>query len=104
MFGRAITLFRLFGFRVRVDLSWLVIAALITWSLAEGVFDREKFPELERWIMGAAGAVGLFVSVVLHEMCHSLVARRYGLPLVQSLWSRPIEQVAEACLRAARSF
>jgi Zn-dependent protease/predicted transcriptional regulator len=31
--------------------------------------------------MGAAGAVGLFVSIVFHEFCHSLVAKRYGLPM-----------------------
>lgn len=31
--------------------------------------------------MGLAGAVGLFLSIVFHELCHSLVARRYGLPM-----------------------
>jgi len=30
MFGRSITLFRMFGFAVRVDSSWLIIAVLIT--------------------------------------------------------------------------
>ncbi len=31
--------------------------------------------------MGVAGAVGLFVSIVFHELWHSLVARKYGLPM-----------------------
>jgi Zn-dependent protease/CBS domain-containing protein len=31
--------------------------------------------------MGIAGAVGLFASIIFHELCHSLVARRYGLPI-----------------------
>jgi len=31
--------------------------------------------------MGIAGALGLFVSIIFHELCHSLVARRYGLPM-----------------------
>ncbi len=81
MFGKSITLFRLFGFEVKVDLSWVVIAVLITWSLA-----REVFPTTVRglspatyWWMGALGAVGLFLSVVFHELWHSLVARRFGI-------------------------
>jgi Zn-dependent protease len=78
-----LTLFRLFGFGVRLDLSWVVIALLITWSLAEGLFLRQ-YPDLSgltHWIMGVLGAVGLFASIVFHEFCHSLVARRFGLQM-----------------------
>ena len=83
MLGRTITLFRLFGFAVRVDLSWAFIAAMVTWSLAVGFFPHE-YPGLSRetfWIMGIAGALGLFLSIVYHELCHSLVARRFGLEM-----------------------
>ncbi len=83
MFGRAITLFKLFGFEVRVDASWLVIAALVTWSLALGLFPA-LIPGLTAgtyWWMGAAGAAGLFLSIVIHELFHSLVARRFDLPM-----------------------
>ena len=38
MFGNRIRLFSLFGFEVRMDLSWLVIAVLVVWSLAKGYF------------------------------------------------------------------
>ena len=34
MFGKRIPLFRLFGFAVNIDVSWLLLAILITWSLA----------------------------------------------------------------------
>jgi len=83
MFGKGIRLFRLFGFSVEIDASWLIIAALVTWSLAGGYFPAfyEDLPVATYWWMGAAGAVGLFISIVVHEFSHSLVARRYGLQM-----------------------
>lgn len=83
MFGRRITLFRLFGFAVRVDAGWTVVAVLITWSLAEGFFPIQyrNLSTAAYWLMGGAGALGLFLSIVFHEMSHSLVARRYDLPI-----------------------
>ncbi|HOK47279.1 MAG TPA: site-2 protease family protein, partial [Bryobacteraceae bacterium] len=83
MFGKRLTLFKLFGFEVRLDASWLIIAALVVWSLAVGVFPL-WYPGLAigtYWWMGIAGAVGLFGSIIVHELFHSLVARRYGLPM-----------------------
>jgi Zn-dependent protease/predicted transcriptional regulator len=83
MFGKAITLFHLFGFRVRVDASWLIIAALVTWSLAEGFFPQIA-PELgatRYWIMAVAGTIILFLSIIAHEFAHALVARRFGIPM-----------------------
>lgn len=83
MFGRRITLFKMLGFEVRVDASWLLIAFLITWSLAVGVFPNE-LPGLltgTYWWMGIAGALGLFGSIVIHEFSHSIVARYYGVPM-----------------------
>jgi len=83
MFGRDFTLFKLLGFRVRINISWLFLAALVTWSLAEGLFPY-LIPGLSRavyWLLGLAGVCGLLLSIVLHEFSHSLVARRYGLPI-----------------------
>ena len=83
MFGKRIRLFKLLGFAVHVDLSWLLLALLITWSLARGFFPQqyEEFSSLTYWSMGAVGALGMFASIIFHELCHSLVARRFGLPM-----------------------
>lgn len=83
MFGKRITLFKLFGFEVRIDISWLIIALLITWTLAKGSFPHyyEGFQASTYWLMGILGALGLFFSIIFHELSHSLVARRFGLPM-----------------------
>jgi len=83
MFGRHITLFRLYGFEVKLDASWVLLASLVTWSLATGYFPAEipGHTDALYWSAGILGACGLFSSIIFHEMCHSLVARAYGLPI-----------------------
>jgi Zn-dependent protease len=83
MFGKRITLFRLLGFEVHVDPSWLILAVLITWSLAVGLFPHyyQGLAHATYWLMGIAGAMGMFFSILFHEFCHSLVARHFGLPI-----------------------
>src|SRR5512138_2017525 len=81
MFGKPVTLFRIFGFEVKIDWSWLILGALIVWSLAKGLFPLayKGLAQGDYWAMGVAGAIGLFLSIVFHELWHSLVARRFGL-------------------------
>ncbi len=81
MFGKRYTLFHVFGFEIRADLSWLVIAVLVTWSLAAGAFPYyfAHLGPVAWWTMGVVGALGLFASIILHELAHSLMARRHGL-------------------------
>ena len=83
MFGRRVKLFKLLGFQVSIDWSWIIIAVLIVWSLSSGFFpylykDLSKGTYL--W-MGIVGALGLFLSIIVHEFCHSLVARSKGMPM-----------------------
>jgi Zn-dependent protease/predicted transcriptional regulator len=83
MFGKRIDLFKMFGFQVRIDFSWIIIAVLIAWSLSTGLFpfQYEGLATSTYWMMGIVGALGLFLSIILHEFSHSLVARRHGMPM-----------------------
>jgi Zn-dependent protease/predicted transcriptional regulator len=73
----------MFGFKVSMDLTWLILGALIVWSLAAGLFPY-LYPDLSQttyWWMGIFGAIGLLFSIVVHELSHSLVARQYDMPI-----------------------
>lgn len=83
MFEKSIPLFKLLGFEVKIDHTWFFLAVLITWSLAAGFFPAryEGLAPATYLFMGVAGAVGLFFSIILHEMSHSVVARQHGIPM-----------------------
>jgi Zn-dependent protease len=69
---------------VNLDASWLLLAILIAWTLASGFFSSltHGLPHSAYWAMGVASTIGLLLSIVFHEMSHSLVARHYGLPIL----------------------
>lgn len=69
------------GFSLRADAGWFVLAALVTVLLALRYFPMSLPDSSSRahWALGAAGALVLFLSIVLHELAHVLVAGRYGI-------------------------
>ena len=74
-------LFRIGGIQVRVDPSWFLIFVLIWWSLSAGYFPRlhPDASTLQIWSAGLLTALLFFGSLLLHELSHSVVARRAGL-------------------------
>jgi Zn-dependent protease/CBS domain-containing protein len=76
-----IPLGRILGIPIALDYSWFLIFGLITWTMAVGYYPAEfkNWPRIEYWIVGAATAIMLFVSVLLHELGHSAVAMSYKI-------------------------
>ena len=80
--GGRFSLGRWLGVEVTVDTSWLVIAFLIGWSFY--LLYLQQFPDLSgaaAVTLGVGTAVLFFVSVLLHELSHSVMARRLGMPV-----------------------
>jgi Zn-dependent protease len=80
---QSISLGRIFGIPIGLDYSWFLVFALLTWTLAVSYYPAEfkNWPTFEYWLVGGVTAVLLFVSVLLHELGHSVVAMRYKIPV-----------------------
>ncbi len=81
--AQGLPLGRIFGIPVRLDWSWFLIFGLLTWSLATSYFpDRYSGWTVDTyWLLGATTAIALFVSVLLHELGHALLAMVYRIPV-----------------------
>ncbi len=71
------------GIDIYINVSWIIILVLLTVTLATGWFPQlyPGWSTATYWIVGFISSILLFVSVLLHELAHSLVARRRGLPV-----------------------
>jgi Zn-dependent protease len=76
--NQSLTVGRLFGIELRIHASWLLAFAFVTWGLGNGYF-RLFVPRQQGLavplLFGAAAALLLFASVLIHELSHSLVAK-----------------------------
>lgn len=80
---QSIPLGKIMGITVGLDYSWFVTFALLTWALAGSYYPAEfkNWAPPLYWIMGGVTALMLFVSVLLHELGHSVVALQYKIPV-----------------------
>jgi Zn-dependent protease/predicted transcriptional regulator len=87
--GRSFKLARIAGIPVGISPWWLVIVALITWSLGAGYYPVEAkgIAPLASYGLGLASVLLLFASILAHEFGHALVARRRGVEIEEiDLW------------------
>ena len=81
MFGPSFRIGSIAGIAIEIHPSWFLVIGYLTWALAEFVFPDffETWATATYWIIGALTALLLFVTVLVHELAHALVAKRRGL-------------------------
>jgi Zn-dependent protease len=77
--GGSIQLGRVFGIRVGVDISWFLVLFLIIWSLS-GYYE-DVAPGSNAFVLATISALLFFLSILLHEFGHAIVAIRNGIPI-----------------------
>jgi Zn-dependent protease/CBS domain-containing protein len=78
---KGVKLFRVLGIQISLNYTWFIVFGLIAWSLASGYFPS-RYPDMSRtahWVMGFLGAFFLFLSVLVHELTHSYIAKKEGM-------------------------
>ena len=83
MFSNAIQLFSINGFKIRLDPSWFIIAALVIWSLSQQYFPSilSGASQTTYFVMSLVAMLCFFASLLLHELAHSIVARWFGVEI-----------------------
>lgn len=74
---------RIFGINIHIDWSWIFIFLLVTWNLAGAVFPslHPDWNATTSITLGVIASLLFFLSILLHELAHSLVAKARGLPV-----------------------
>jgi Zn-dependent protease len=76
---------KIMGIPIRIHYTLWFVFALIAWSLAVGYMPHQ-YPglgALTYWAIGIASAMILFASILVHEVSHSYVAKKNGLPIAR---------------------
>jgi Zn-dependent protease/predicted transcriptional regulator len=77
---RGLQIAKVFGINIRIDITWFFIFGLVTISLANQFGDiHSDWNILQAWILAIVAAVLFFVSIAIHELAHSLVAKSQGV-------------------------
>ncbi len=81
MFGPTIRIARLFGIPIRIDISWFVIFVIFVYAVTQNFF-RPLFPKADPLVAAGLAVLTIllfFLSVLLHELAHSVVAVTNGM-------------------------
>lgn len=112
MFRHTIPVGRVFGISVDASYSCFVLVGLLTWISAVSYYPSEfqDWSAVEYWCIGFLSAILLFVSVLIHELGHSVVAKSFGLSVprirlfvfggISELAAEPRSAAAEFCIAA----
>jgi Zn-dependent protease/predicted transcriptional regulator len=76
---------KILGIPIRVHWTLWLVFLLVAWSIADGYLPTfyPTFNAATDWAIGAISALLLFVSVLLHELSHSYIAKKNGLPIAR---------------------
>lgn len=83
--GRGLFIGRCFGIAIHLDYSWFIIAGVITYVLTKQWFPSpEGLPGLTEGtylLMGISASLIFFISLLLHELGHSVISQHCGIPV-----------------------
>jgi Zn-dependent protease len=83
--GGSIQLGRVFGIRIGVDISWFLVLFLIIYWLS-GYYE-DVAPNSNAFVLATVSALLFFLSILLHELGHAVIAIRNGIPILGiDLW------------------
>ena len=80
---KRLTLFHFFGFKIKADASWIFLAVFISWTMSDRVYPLllpDQSPDIYQF-MGIATVIGIFISIIVHEVAHAVIAEYYHMPI-----------------------
>jgi Zn-dependent protease len=89
-YKRQITVAHIFGIPVRFDYRWFLVFFLSVWLIAMnlgrggmfvGALRLQPVGTFAAWTLGVITTVGLFLSVLAHELSHAFMARAEGIEI-----------------------
>ncbi|HET6548222.1 MAG TPA: site-2 protease family protein [Solirubrobacter sp.] len=85
--GSSIQLVRLFGIRIGVSASWFIVLFLFIFLLSDSFQEVLGGSDTQAYLVAVIAALLFFVSLILHELGHAVVARRNGIEVTGiDLW------------------
>lgn len=97
-----------FGIEIDLHYTWFIILGLLVWGLSTGFFPvyYPEFSTATAWILGAVSAVLLFASVLLHELSHSIVAKKSKMKVskITLFFFGGVAQISEGGLTPKKEF